>query len=272
MSDYAIGDIQGCYDPLMRLLELIQFDDKIDRLWFVGDLVNRGPASLAVLRFIHSLPVMPRITLGNHDLHLLGSLFGGRPWKGHDDTIQEVLAAPDAEELGHWLRKQAVLCYSPELNVVMCHAGISPLWDLSQAIALAGELEAVLSGEGYGEFLAQMYGNEPAGWSDDLRGIKRLRVITNYFTRMRFCDARGALEFGYKGTIAKAPAFVYPWYEVPGRRVIEAEIVFGHWAALMGASPDPRIHAIDTGCLWGGELTALRLQDRVRFSVPGLGY
>lgn len=270
MSDYAIGDLQGCYEPLQRLLELIDFDDKTDRLWFVGDLVNRGPESLDVLRFIHSLPISPVITLGNHDLHLLGSLFGEQPWKGRDDTIQAVLNAPDGENLGHWLRKQAILHYSPELNVVMCHAGIAPMWDLEQARRLAQELEHVLAGDNYKEFLNHMYGNHPDIWSDDLIGLDRLRVITNYFTRMRFCDSQGRLELGYKGTIDKAPANLYPWYNVPLRKKITADIVFGHWAALRGMSPNPKIHAIDTGCLWGGPLTALRLQDRQRFSVSGL--
>lgn len=270
MADYAIGDVQGCYEPLQRLLELVHFNEKEDCLWFVGDLVNRGPQSLAVLRFIYSLPVKPKITLGNHDLHLLGSLFGGRPWKGHDDTIQDVILASDGEELGHWLRTQSILCYSSAFNIVMSHAGIAPLWDLPQAMALAQELEQVLSGDYYRDFLMHMYGNTPNIWSDDLIDIDRLRLITNYFTRMRFCDSRGQLELGYKGSVAKAPAHLFPWYSVPGRKVIEAEIVFGHWAALMGECPDPRIHAIDTGCLWGGQLTALRLQDRQRFSVPGL--
>jgi bis(5'-nucleosyl)-tetraphosphatase (symmetrical) len=267
VPDYAIGDVQGCYEPLQRLLELVEFNEKTDRLWFVGDLVNRGPQSLAVLRFIKSLPVNPNISLGNHDLHLLASLFGGRPWKGHDDTIQEVMHAPDGEELGHWLRKQPLLCYSSELNVVMCHAGISPLWDLPQAIALAKELEAVLAGDHYIEFLTHMYGNKPNIWTDELVGMDRLRVITNYFTRMRFCDDQGRLELNYKGSISKAPAHFHPWYDVPHRKEIVPDIVFGHWAALMGVCPNPRIHAIDTGCFWGGELTALRLQDRKRFSV-----
>ncbi|HAT6819418.1 TPA: symmetrical bis(5'-nucleosyl)-tetraphosphatase [Legionella pneumophila] len=271
VPDYAIGDVQGCYDPLQRLLELIDFNEKEDCLWFVGDLVNRGPDSLAVLRFIYSLPVKPKITLGNHDLHLLGLLFGGQPWKGHDDTLEEVMLADDGEELGHWLRKQSLLCRSSELNIVMCHAGIAPLWDLSKAVGLANELEAVLSGDSYHEFFAQMYGNKPDTWSDDLVGLDRLRVITNYFTRMRYCDAHGRLDLGYKGTLSKAPNHLYPWFEVPCRKEIEMDIVFGHWAALMGRSSHPRIHAIDTGCLWGGQLTALRLQDRQRFSVPGYG-
>lgn len=270
MSDYAIGDLQGCYEPMQRLLELINFDEKVDRLWLVGDLVNRGPDSLAILRFIRALPIAPRITLGNHDLHLLGSLFGGRPWQGNDDTIQEVMKAVDGEELGHWLRKQSILYYSPEFNVVMCHAGIAPLWDLPQAQRLAQELEQVLSGNRYVEFLTHMYGNKPDIWSDELTGLERLRVITNYFTRMRFCDAQGRLDLSYKGTIDKVPPDLYPWYQVPMRKEIEVDIIFGHWAALMGACPNPKIHAIDTGCLWGGPLTALRLQDKQRFSVPGL--
>ncbi|KTD57132.1 bis(5'-nucleosyl)-tetraphosphatase [Legionella sainthelensi] len=267
MPDYAIGDVQGCYKPLQKLLELIEFDEKTDRLWFVGDLVNRGPESLAVLRFVRSLPLTPRITLGNHDLHLLASLFGGRPWREHDDTLQEVMHAADSEELGHWLRKQSILHYSPELKVVMCHAGIAPLWDLTQAMQLAKELEDVLAGDHFRDFLARLYGSKPDLWSDDLTGIERLRAITNYFTRMRFCDANGRLELGYKGTLAQAPANLYPWYDVPSRKEIECDIVFGHWAALMGKCPNPKIHAIDTGCLWGGQLTALRLQDRQRFAV-----
>lgn len=268
--DYAIGDLQGCFEPLMRLLESIKFDDKQDRLWFVGDLVNRGPDSLAVLRFISTLAIKPQISLGNHDFHLLGSLFGGRPWQGKDDTLTEVMNAPDRDELGHWLRQQSLLCYSEELNVAMCHAGISPLWDLPLALRLAKELETVLAGDDYADFLAHMYGNNPAIWSDDLAGIDRLRVITNYFTRMRVCTAEGALDLHFKGPLANTPQARYPWYAVPQRKPISADIVFGHWAALEGVCPNPKVHAIDTGCLWGGPLTALRLQDKQRFSVPGL--
>jgi len=268
--DYAIGDLQGCYDPLQRLLDAIDFDDKQDRLWFAGDLVNRGPQSLEVLRFIKRLPLAPKITLGNHDLHLLASLFTSRPWKGKDDTIYQVLNAEDGEELGHWLRQQAILLHDDSLSLVMTHAGISPLWDLSQAKALASELENTLKGEFYIAFLENMYGNEPDRWSDDLTGIERLRVITNYFTRMRFCDAEGRLVLSYKGTVDKAPAGLYPWYAVPGRKAIGEDVIFGHWAALEGQCPVANLFPIDTGCLWGGELTALRLQDRKRFTVPGL--
>ena len=270
MSDYALGDIQGCYDALQRLLEQVHFNEHTDRLWFTGDLVNRGPESLAVLRFIKQLPLTPRITLGNHDLHLLGRLFSDNPWQNHDDTLDDILTAADAEELGHWLRNQSIVYHDPALNVVMSHAGIAPAWDLVQALACARELEHVLASNHYRDFLNHMYGNEPNHWTPELTGMARLRVICNYFTRMRFCNTNGDLILTYKGGIERAPAGLYPWYAVPNRHEIDAEIVFGHWAALNGECPHPRIHALDTGCLWGGQLTALRLQDRQRFSVPGL--
>lgn len=270
MADYAIGDIQGCYEPLLRLLDAIQFNEKEDRLWFVGDLVNRGPQSLAVLRFIKKLPIAPRITLGNHDLHLLGSLFGGRPWREHDDTIQEIMHAEDGEELGHWLRQQKIIYYDSQLNYVMSHAGIAPIWDLNQALSLGQELEQVLANDDYIDFLKHMYGNLPNSWSSNLQGMNRLRLITNYFTCMRFCDKEGNLELAYKGRVNQAPNHLFPWFSVPKRKEIPADILFGHWAALMGKCPNPHIHALDTGCLWGGYLTALRLQDKQRFSVAGV--
>lgn len=270
MADYAIGDVQGCYEPLLRLLDHIHFNDSVDRLWFVGDLVNRGPQSLDVLRFIRQLTQPARITLGNHDIHLLAKLFGGHTWSNQDDTLQELLMAEDAHQLGHWLRRQPVLYHDPDLNIVMCHAGIAPSWDLSLAKACAFELESVLAGDNYRDYLVQVYGNQPNYWSEELKGIERLRSITNYFTRMRFCDAKGRLLLDYKGSLSDAPTNAYPWYKVPGRIELMPDIVFGHWAALQGASPSKTIHAIDTGCLWGGELTALRLQDRQRFSVAGL--
>lgn len=270
MADYAIGDVQGCFEPLQRLLDRLDFNEHTDRLWFAGDLINRGPQSLAVLRFIKNLPLPPRITLGNHDLHFLNTLFGEHPRKNRDDTLQDILTAPDREELGHWLRKQSILYHDTELNIVMSHAGIAPTWDLAEANARALELETAIAGDDYREFFAYMYGNDPDHWSPNLTGMARLRVICNYFTRMRFCDAKGHLILTYKGTIEHAPKGLYPWYAVPNRPEIQADIVFGHWAALEGKCPNPRIHAIDTGCLWRGELTALRLQDKQRFSVPGL--
>ena len=271
MPDYAIGDIQGCYDPLQRLLEKVDFNEHTDKLWFVGDLVNRGPQSLAVLRFVKNLPNKPNITLGNHDLHLLAGLFTQNIRNNKDDTIQEIFVAPDGEELGHWLRKQSILHHDAALNVTMCHAGIAPLWDLQQAKNLASELENILHHEdAYLEFLKYMYGNQPNRWENSLTDIERLRVTCNYFTRMRFCSAEGHLNHSYKGRLQNAPADLYPWYAVPGRLEIPSGIVFGHWAALEGKCPHPNIFAIDTGCLWGGKLTALRLQDKQRFTVPGL--
>ena len=245
MSDYAIGDVQGCFSSLQRLLDVINFNEHTDRLWFVGDLVNRGPDSLAVLRLIKALPLTPRITLGNHDLHLLSQLFSNNAWKNHDDTLDQILTASDAQELGHWLRKQAILYHDTALNVVMCHAGICPTWDLPQAKACARELEQALAGPHYSDYLTHMYGNEPDHWSPDLTGQARLRVICNYFTRMRCCNAQGHLSLSYKGTLEHAPAGVYPWYAVPNRKEISAEIVFGHWAALKGECPHPKIHALD---------------------------
>ena len=267
MSDYAIGDIQGCFSALQQLLDHIHFNEHSDRLWFVGDLVNRGPESLAVLRFIKQLPLTPRITLGNHDLHLLNLLFGDNPWKNHDDTLEDIINAPDADELGHWLRQQTLLYHDTTLNIVMCHAGIHPMWDLSHAKAYAHEVEQALVGPHYRTYLTHMYGNDPNHWSDELTGEARLRILCNAFTRMRFCNYQGDLMLSYKGTIEQAPSGLYPWYAVPHRQDISAEIVFGHWAALKGNCPHPRIHAIDTGCLWGGALTALRLQDKQRFSI-----
>lgn len=270
MADYVIGDIQGCYDALQRLLDSLCFNERVDRLWSVGDLVNRGTHSLAVLRFFSQLPIQPIITLGNHDLHLLGRLFTDQARKNQDDTLDDIMRAADRDELGHWLRQQAILYHDEQLDVVVCHAGIAPMWDLTTAKRCARELEQVLSGDEFHGFLQHMYGNEPNHWSETLTGYERLRVICNYFTRMRFCYSSGALELSYKGILAQAPAHLYPWYAVPSRCAIQPQIIFGHWAALQGACPLPRVYALDTGCLWGGQLTALRLQDMQRFSVPCL--
>ncbi|MBA4695814.1 MAG: symmetrical bis(5'-nucleosyl)-tetraphosphatase [Legionella sp.] len=269
MADYAIGDLQGCYDPLLRLLESIDFDEKRDRLWFVGDLVNRGPDSLQVLRFIKQLPIAPRITLGNHDLYLLQRIFAAEPYVVGDDTLQAILDAEDGESLGHWLRKQNILYYDETLNVVMTHAGIAPVWNLALAKALAKELEAKLMGDNYRESLQDMHGNTPTCWEPHLQGRDRLRVIANYFTRMRYCDPKGCLLLGYKGKVKEAPEGYIPWYAWPQRVNFDVDLIFGHWASLRGECPIDRIHALDTGCLWGGSLTAMRLQDRRRFSVEG---
>ena len=267
MADYVIGDVQGCYDPLLRLLDTVDFDDRRDRLWFVGDLVNRGPNSLGVLRFVKQLSVLPRVTLGNHDLHLLARLYGSGIRPSHDDTLEDILDAPDREELGHWLRQQSILYHDPLLQVVMCHAGIAPCWGLSEAKVYASELESVLRGPDYHGFLTHMYGNEPNYWSDEWSGMTRWRVLCNYFTRMRCCDASGHLMLSFHGGLDDLSEGMYPWYETPGRQPIDVDIVFGHWAALQGRCSNPHVYALDTGCFWGGRLTALRLQDRQRFDV-----
>lgn len=266
MADYVIGDVQGCYDPLMRLLSHINYADH-DRLWFAGDLVNRGPDSLAVLRFIHKLATPARIALGNHDLHLLSHLFTKAPWQGADDTIDQILKAQDALELGHWLRKQSILIYEPALELAVCHAGILPLWTLEEALNYARELEAALRHEDFHLFFNNLYGNEPRQCPDSSEGFERLRFICNVFTRMRLVDSKGCLNLDYKGSLEKAPDHLYPWFDWPERKKLQADLVFGHWAALKGQCPVPRIHAIDTACVWGGKLTALRVDDKKRFEV-----
>ncbi|MDF1645755.1 MAG: symmetrical bis(5'-nucleosyl)-tetraphosphatase [Legionellaceae bacterium] len=274
MTDYAIGDIQGCYEPLMRLLKHIAFDAHQDRLWFVGDLVNRGPDSLQVLRFIQALPITPRIVLGNHDLHLLCQIFLPNQVPKSDDTLGAILNAPDKKALGHWLRKQPLLHHDEALNCVMTHAGIAPTWTLAQAKTYARHLEDTLQSGQYLHFLSHMYGNLPNHLSDDSSNhhseTERLRMICNALTRMRFCNSAGHLELTLKSTPKNTPAHYFPWYALPTRQPIDADLIFGHWAALQGNCPTPGIHAIDTGCVWGGPLTALRLHDKQRFSVPGL--
>lgn len=265
MADYAIGDVQGCYDSLMGLLDVIQFDDSKDKLWFVGDIVNRGPKSLAVMRFIYNLRNRSHIVLGNHDLHFLARLYLPSIKATKDDTLAELIAAPDAEELASWLRKQAVLIYSESFGMVMCHAGIAPCWTVTEALGYANELEQALTSANYRELLMHLYGNKPDLWSNELRGFDRLRTIFNYFTRMRCCDANGRILLTFNESRGSIPDGFYPWFEVPNRRPIAEHIIFGHWAALAGKSHHPKIHPIDTGCVWGGPLTALRLQDFKQF-------
>lgn len=266
--DYAIGDVQGCYDALQRLLDHVHFDERNDRLWFVGDLVNRGPDSLRVLRFIKALPQSPRVVLGNHDLYFLRLLWGDVQVSTDQHTLTTLLHAPDAEELGHWLRQQPLLYDDPTLHVLMCHAGIAPFWDRIEATARAREIESLLQGPDFSVFLKQLFDVTPSEhWSPSLTGIERWRVICNYFTRMRFCNAHGDLVLKHKGSLQQAPKNVFPWYQVPHRIAIDRDIVFGHWSALLGKCPIPHIHALDTGYSWGGALTALRLQDKKRFSI-----
>jgi bis(5'-nucleosyl)-tetraphosphatase (symmetrical) len=264
MATYAIGDIQGCGTEFRQLLEQIHFDPVRDRLWLVGDLVNRGPDSLGVLRLVKSFGEAAITVLGNHDLHLLAVAEGAAELH-RSDTLDEVLHAPDRDELLTWLRSQRLL-YA-ENGYVLVHAGLLPQWTVAQATSLAHEVESVLRGDDYATFLARMYGNIPHNWDDDLSGYKRLRVVTNAFTRMRICTLQGDMEFKFKGEIANIPQGYLPWYEVPERKSRDATVIFGHWSAL-GLKIEPRVIALDTGCLWGGPMTAIRLEDRQLFQVP----
>jgi bis(5'-nucleosyl)-tetraphosphatase (symmetrical) len=266
MATYAIGDIQGCYQELCDLLTIINFDERKDQLWFAGDMVNRGPDSLAVLRFIKSLGGHHCAVLGNHDLHLLATACGSRPIHPKD-TFQDILAAPDRDELCAWLICQPLLVSDDDLRFTMVHAGVASSWDLIMAKAHAKEVEAVLQSDKAEAFFQDMYGDDPDQWTDDLVGFDRLRCIVNIFTRMRYCSPQGKMILSFKGKIGTQPEGFFPWYEVK-RLTRESRIVFGHWAALMGQTPrDHGVYALDTGCVWGGKLRAMRLEDKKMYEV-----
>lgn len=268
MATYAVGDIQGCFDELTQLIELINLSSN-DQLWLAGDLINRGPKSLETLRFAQTLGDRVRVVLGNHDLHLLAVARGGAK-PSSKDTLDEILNAPDREQLLDWLQQQPLLHHDAQLGYTMTHAGIPPSWSLSDAQSRANEVATALQSEQSGKFLKKMYGNKPARWKDSLEGIKRLRCITNYFTRMRFCNQKGKLDFTSKEALSSAPQDYSPWFTYPYRAMKNQNIVFGHWAALEGETHTPNVHALDTGCIWGGSLTAMKLENQQRFSVPSL--
>ena len=266
MATYAIGDIQGCFGSFSKLLEKIAFDPAQDRLWLVGDLVNRGPRSLETLRFVRGLGAAAIAVLGNHDLSLLITAAGFRRC-GKGDTFMDILNAPDREELLTWLRHQR-LCHV-ENGFCLVHAGLLPQWTCQQARALAAEVEASLQRSNWREFLSQLWGDAPVAWEDELTGWPRLRVIVNAMTRLRFCTPEGAMEFRSKGEVDKAPEGYLPWFDAPHRRSAETALVTGHWSAL-GLKVLPNLLAIDSGCLWGREMTAVRLEDRAIFQVACL--
>jgi bis(5'-nucleosyl)-tetraphosphatase (symmetrical) len=265
MATYAIGDVQGCFEELRALLERIGFDPARDRLWFVGDLVNRGPQSLGVLRLVRGLGERAVVVLGNHDLHLVCVAEGFARMR-EDDTFGALLAAPDAAELLAWLRARPMM--HVEGRFALVHAGLLPSWTIAKACALAREVEAALRGPGYRDFLAQMYGGRPGRWNDALEGADRLRAIVNAMTRMRFCTPQGEMEFKAKG--AAPPAGFLAWFDARPARS-EPAIVCGHWSAL-GLKLTERLIALDSGCVWGGSLSALRLEDRWLVQVPCRGY
>jgi bis(5'-nucleosyl)-tetraphosphatase (symmetrical) len=255
---YAIGDIQGCLEPLERLLEMVGFDPAADRVWFTGDLVNRGPASLKVLRLVRDLGERAVTVLGNHDLHLL-AVWSGEARLKRNDSLQQILDAPDCDELMDWLRGQPLLHHDAELNALMVHAGVLPGWSLQQARDHAAQAEAVLRGEEFRPFMASLYGDEPSRWDPQLQGWDRLRFIVNVFTRMRFLANGGQLMMDFKGAPADSPPGYEPWFRQalawPAGR---PRVIFGHWSTL-GFVNESGVIALDTGCLWGGQLTAVRL-------------
>lgn len=262
---YVIGDLQGCHTPCTQLLQQIdqRHPGQTARLWFAGDLVNRGPSSLATLRTMVALGARARCVLGNHDLHLLAAANGIRPLH-RSDTLSEILQAPDRDKLLNWLRQQPLAIF--EHGHLLVHAGVLPQWSAEQTVALAAEVQTVLSGPDWIDFLRHMYGNRPNQWSDRLQGMDRLRAIVNGLTRLRFCDAGGTMDFATKEAAGNAPEGFFPWFEVPQRQSRDVTVVFGHWSTL-GLILRKNLISLDTGCVWGGKLTAVCLQDRAVLQV-----
>ncbi|MEI6145431.1 MAG: symmetrical bis(5'-nucleosyl)-tetraphosphatase [Methylococcales bacterium] len=268
MSIYAIGDIQGCFDDLLRLLDVISFNENSDQLWFAGDLVNRGPKSLETLRFVKSLGSSAITVLGNHDMHLLAASCLPKI-ANKKDSLTQVLDAPDRDELIYWLRHRPLLHYSNDFCLL--HAGLPPQWDFKKAQKMAILAEQTLRDKDYEVFLKQMYGNKPNIWSPNLKGVARIRFVINCFTRMRYCDAQGRLDFVNSGPIGSQPSNLFPWFDAPKRKNADMRIIFGHWSSL-GYYEGRNCYGIDTGCLWGGQLTALKLDESMhRFSIDCQG-
>ncbi len=273
MSTYAIGDVQGCQHELLSLLEEIRFDTLRDKLWFAGDLVNRGPASLETLRFVKQLGDSAIAVLGNHDLHLLAIANGQTQFAHKSDTLNDILMADDRDELLCWLRQLPLMHRDKRLGFILTHAGLPPQWTIKQAGEYAKEVETILSGDNYAAYFANMYGSTPDHWTGELQGWDRLRVITNYFTRLRYCDKYGKMEFKEKRSPGKQNAPYQPWFEIKNRVSRDHKLLFGHWAALRDYPVDfskYNVFPLDTGCLWGGELSALRLEDEKWFRVPSM--
>ena len=262
MAVYAIGDIQGCYDPFRRLLDALDFDPVTDTLWLAGDLVNRGPKSLKTLRFVKNLGDSAVTVLGNHDLHLLALWVGSVRFGKRFGTLERVLNAPDADELCDWLRHQPLAHYDKGLDTLIVHAGTHPDWSVRKTLARAAEVEQELRHGNYETLLTKMYGNTPVSWSGSLKGYKRLRFIINCLTRMRMITVDNKLNFTHKGTPWRARKNIRPWYQVNNRATGATRVVFGHWSQL-GLIVLPELISLDTGCLWGRQLTAVRLDKRI---------
>lgn len=267
MATYAIGDVQGCFDDLLRLLDKINFDTGSDTLWFCGDIINRGPKSLETIRFIKQLGSSAITVLGNHDLHFLAVAYlSTKP--ARFDTFSDILNADDKDELIDWLRFQKLFHHDQILNISMVHAGLPPQWSVSDAQAYSLEMEKVLQNENPTEFFRHMYGNYPPQWNESLQAWDRYRFITNVFTRMRFCDEEGRPDFKFKGNIGSQPDHLIAWFMHQDRLTKNDDIIFGHWSTLTNVKKN-HIYAIDTGCLWCGSLTALRIdtEDKTRILV-----
>ncbi len=272
MATYIIGDLQGCHADLRALLERVGFDAARDCLWFTGDLVNRGPASLAALRFVRALGERAVVVLGNHDLHLLACrhVDGIAPRAG--DTLDDVLSAPDRDELLDWLRARPLIHHDTAHGLTLVHAGLPPQWSLPEALALGEEMAALLRGPRFADMLARMYGNLPDHWDEELTGAARFRFVVNAFTRLRYVTGDGRIELKAKGAPGSQRPGLVPWFAAPGRRSRDARVVFGHWSTLrLTPAEEARYNVLplDTGAVWGGSLTAYRIEDGARFSVPG---
>ncbi len=265
MATYAIGDVQGCFDELKALLTQINFKSDRDQLWFCGDIVNRGPKSLKTLRFIRSLEDNAITVLGNHDLHLLATAYDHQK-PGKKDTLDAILQAKDAPELLNWLRHQHMVFHDKGKNITLLHAGIHPDWSIKKTLKLAKEVEQVLQSKNHINFYKHMYGDKPLNWDESLSGWSRYRFITNILTRLRYCDKHGKPALSAKGPPGSQSKHLFPWYEAPGRKSQEDTIIFGHWSTLPHAGIESKnnTYAIDSGCLWGGVLTAMRI-DREPF-------
>lgn len=259
MATYAVGDLQGCLEPLKCLLDQVKFDRTNDKLWLVGDLVNRGPASLETLRFLYGMRESLVCVLGNHDLHLIAVAYNAERLK-KNDTLREIIEAPDCPQLIEWLRRLPLVHHDAQRDITLVHAGIPPQWTIEKSLQRAAEVEAALRDDSQlPMFLDGMYGNEPAKWDKKLHGIERLRVITNYFTRMRFCTPDGKLDLKSKEGLDTAPPGYAPWFSYAERKAAGRKIVFGHWAALEGQCDVPGLFALDTGCVWGGSMTLMNV-------------
>ncbi len=267
MATYIIGDLHGCYDSLLKLLKHIKYNKKQDTLWFVGDIINRGPKSLECLRFVKALGKKGKMVLGNHDFYLLATSTGTKRYQSKSDTLQDILQAPDRDELINWLRHQPLLVRHEFLPIVMVHAGIPPQWSIIEAEQYAKEVETVLQADDWQDAIREhLFGNEPKKWHSFLSGWDRLRYIINAFTRMRYCTEHGELEFNNKATPDKSNNGYQPWFVFPNRKNKSHEIFFGHWSTL-GVIDGYNIHSTDTSCLWGGKLTAYCVETKHRHTI-----